>query len=593
MRTNLTRNRPTSRWVKRHSPSQALLEFALALPILLMVIFAIIDFALLFQAWLTVENVARQTIRYAVTGQYDVAYCADGPDTDLAACSTDDEQDAARLDTIKQVAKGWTIGLFKDDVVSLAEDQAAVGYFKATVCSSADRDEDGTADFVTILPRMGNPGQYADCLPDEDAGQPGGRVIVMVDFNHPYITPFFHAMWPWTHLVSYREGIVERFRVARSIAVPPALNLPTHTPSNTPPPTETSTPTLTFTPTYTPTPTRTPTRTPTPTSTSTPTFTPSPTNTYTPTATPTPDCSLFVFSSGFSQTTTSGLPRARIPIRNNSSQPTYIQSIDFVWEAYDAANPAQTLDRWRYDGNTIVSADDPDSNTTWTLGGAPGSTILLAAGETDNFDFDYLTVDSDWPSIVPANSFGLTVTLTNGCVVSIDPQPTPTSTLTPTITRTPTITLTPTITRTPTITPSPTRTPSPTITRTPTVTRTPTITFTPTITRTPTVSPTFTYTPTITLTPTKTYTPTITFTPTKTGTPTITRTPTNTGTPTKTFTPTLTRTPTPTASPTATRSPTPSPTRTPSPTPSKTPTPIITKTKTPTPSPTDPCTDGC
>ncbi len=57
------------------SRSQALLEFALALPILLMLLFGIIDLAALFQAWLTVENIARQTVRYAVTGQYDPTFC--------------------------------------------------------------------------------------------------------------------------------------------------------------------------------------------------------------------------------------------------------------------------------------------------------------------------------------------------------------------------------------------------------------------------------------------------------------------------------------------------------------------------------------
>src|SRR6185436_3678568 len=84
----------------RSSPSQALLEFALALPILLMVIFGIVDFALLFQAWLSVENVARQTIRYAVTGEYDSAHCADGDDVGEDACAGDgkeDEVDDARL----------------------------------------------------------------------------------------------------------------------------------------------------------------------------------------------------------------------------------------------------------------------------------------------------------------------------------------------------------------------------------------------------------------------------------------------------------------------------------------------------------------
>jgi hypothetical protein len=555
------------------------LEFALALPILLLVIFAIVEFALLFQAWLSVENVARQTIRYAVTGQYDSVYCADGPDADLIPCSSPDEEDAARLASIRSVADGWAVAIFADVFGGLSPSD--IGFFNVTVCSSADRNGDGVPDDLTILPRTGSDGQYAACLdadgnPTEDAGVPGGRVVVMVDFNHPYITPAFNSVWAFAHLASFREGIVEKFRVSRSIDVPPQLNLPTTTASNTMPATATRTPTITPTITKTATITNTPTITPTPTNTSSPTVTSTPTNTRTPTATPTPDCSKFVFSTAFSQAYNGTKPRATIKIKNNSTLDTYIQSITFIWTAYDAANPSQTLSKWQYGGTTIVSTTDPDSPTTWTLGGSPTATTLLKKGATQPFNFDYLTVDSAWPGIVPANSFGLTVGLTNGCSVTIGAQPTPTRTLTATITQTPTKTLTPTITQTPTKT------------FTPTITFTPTRTFTPTITLTPSK------TPTITFTPTKTFTPTITFTPTKTFTPTITRTPTITKTP---LPPTITRTPTPTATNTQTRTATATRTATPSPTntPRKSPTPTITPPQSPTPTvtPTWCPIDGC
>src|SRR3990172_7270078 len=93
------------------SRSQALLEFALALPILLMLIFGIIDLAALFQAWLTVENIARQTVRYAVTGQYDLAFCVDS-DASGEACDSEAEQDAARLISVQDYANRQTVALF-------------------------------------------------------------------------------------------------------------------------------------------------------------------------------------------------------------------------------------------------------------------------------------------------------------------------------------------------------------------------------------------------------------------------------------------------------------------------------------------------
>ena len=60
----------------RKSPGQGLVEFALALPILLLLVFGLIEFARIFAAWLMVENSARTAARYASTGHFNSAYCA-------------------------------------------------------------------------------------------------------------------------------------------------------------------------------------------------------------------------------------------------------------------------------------------------------------------------------------------------------------------------------------------------------------------------------------------------------------------------------------------------------------------------------------
>src|SRR5512142_1919010 len=55
----------------RRRKGQTLVEFALTLPILLLLMFGVIEFGRIFQAWVTLQNAARTAIRYAVTGQYD------------------------------------------------------------------------------------------------------------------------------------------------------------------------------------------------------------------------------------------------------------------------------------------------------------------------------------------------------------------------------------------------------------------------------------------------------------------------------------------------------------------------------------------
>src|SRR6185369_3854195 len=94
-----------------------------------------------------------------------------------------------------------------------------------------------------------------------DAGGPGDYVVVSVDFNHPVIVPIISSLWPKLHLTSKRQGIVEHFRTARVVGLPPTLAPPTATARPTDTPTVTSTSTTTPTSTDTPTSTQTPTST--------------------------------------------------------------------------------------------------------------------------------------------------------------------------------------------------------------------------------------------------------------------------------------------------------------------------------------------
>ncbi len=65
----MTYDDPQKRRQKRSG--QTLVEFALTLPLLLLLVFGIIEFGRAFQAWVTLENSAREAARYTTTGQYD------------------------------------------------------------------------------------------------------------------------------------------------------------------------------------------------------------------------------------------------------------------------------------------------------------------------------------------------------------------------------------------------------------------------------------------------------------------------------------------------------------------------------------------
>jgi len=56
--------RPIARRPGKREDGQTLVEFALVLPIFLLVLFAIVDFGMAFHAWITVTNSAREGARF-------------------------------------------------------------------------------------------------------------------------------------------------------------------------------------------------------------------------------------------------------------------------------------------------------------------------------------------------------------------------------------------------------------------------------------------------------------------------------------------------------------------------------------------------
>src|SRR5450432_309422 len=74
----------TPRSARSRRRGQTLAEFALTTPILLMLLFGIIEFGRIFQAWVTLQNAARAAARYSVTGNYDHSMFTDPNFNDLS-----------------------------------------------------------------------------------------------------------------------------------------------------------------------------------------------------------------------------------------------------------------------------------------------------------------------------------------------------------------------------------------------------------------------------------------------------------------------------------------------------------------------------
>ena len=269
---------------KTKSRGQAMVEFVIALPILLFIIFGIIEFARMVFAWMAVQNAARFGIRYAVTGEFNEIYCIEAgnllggahvaadmdggdpqdckiPNTYTNADKADKERDLidmARLFSIQDAAVGGGTGLWLRPNVSGnyeqylgIHDEAFIGlpgesgFYHITICSNRGGQYRMTPNYSIPLCEHSPSVQLMD-----DAGGPGDRVKVHVEHRHPLFLPILTNIWPSVILNSERDGIVEKFRTSRSLGVSgPILSAPTWTQT----PTITPTPTLTLTPSITPT----------------------------------------------------------------------------------------------------------------------------------------------------------------------------------------------------------------------------------------------------------------------------------------------------------------------------------------------------
>lgn len=351
-----------------------MVEFALTLPIVLLLTFGVIEFARLFQAWVTLQNSARAAVRYGITGSWDplsvqkhnqvgpgdnsildVLVTCSGASSDRfldhwgISCTADngDHQgyrvDMARLPSIIDRARVGAAGLYLapgDNIVGMlrssgepmnseavnAENEP--GWFHVWICSSrpqilinpnaARYQQNRETRLCSITENVEGDTGFGPSVGENqyDAGGPGDVIEVIVHYNAPLITPIKY-MLNWTGIGDYvymkarRVGVNEAFRATRAINLPPQLNLPTFTPSMT------LTPSVTYTPSVTPS------------RTNLPTDTITPSTTATTTTTATPRCS-DISVTNVSLTGT----YLQIRVQNNNSAPIYISEASINWRPW-------------------------------------------------------------------------------------------------------------------------------------------------------------------------------------------------------------------------------------------------------------------
>jgi regulation of enolase protein 1 (concanavalin A-like superfamily) len=309
----------------KRQKGQGLVEFALILPVLMLIILAIIETALIFQGYLAVQHAAREAARWAVTYQPERGMKEDGtPCTPSDACYNESEQAylARRVVMIKQVAVEQAKGL-RIDASATSEDEP--NYYGVEV--------------------WGFP-SFEDAVQQDHPSLPGLPVLVRVVHNVELLDPLIPA-FTGVHRVRVHaeaEMINEGTQAGRGNIAPPSIG------GSIPP-----VPTSDYSPLVTDTPegggvTQTPPGTPTSTSTATPTPTPTPTGT--PTATPT---GAFITSSDYVVTPTMTI---LIDVNQHPARTYELHWVDASYSTVAVIDPALVVDAtgFSYDNEFTIPA---------------------------------------------------------------------------------------------------------------------------------------------------------------------------------------------------------------------------------------------
>ncbi|CAG0936616.1 hypothetical protein TFLX_05497 [Thermoflexales bacterium] len=165
----------------------------------------------LIAAQSSISRAAHEAARYAITGLFNPAHCPDRDQCDSSKVLPKEQrealEDAARLASIYDVARA-----------ALGTEVSAAAHIVA--CSSRI-DDSGQAqyayDFLT-----------GQCLPHDDAGGPGDKVVVNVAADH-LVGAFLGSGAGSIRLQAAQELIVERYRTVRIQGLPPTIAAPAPT----------------------------------------------------------------------------------------------------------------------------------------------------------------------------------------------------------------------------------------------------------------------------------------------------------------------------------------------------------------------------
>jgi len=352
--------------ITKKNKAQAMVEFAIVLPILLLLLYGLLEAGRLLFIYSTIVTASRQAVRYG---------SATGQGLDYTSEGGPDNSDIPRYQDcygIRRAAQRTDfLNAFNDDDIVIQYDNGP-GTAATSFCDGSTNDFEPAGNSQRLVVSV--KGDYLPIIP---------RIVGFLERSDTSSSGPIRAQSARTVLVS-----VSIYVTAPTVILVEDTSTATNTPIETPTPTATDTPTATatLTPVVSNTPSITPSPSRTPTVTLSPTITPTRTQTRTPSPTPTDVPSCKTTNTGI---TLPGNNTMTLTITNPNAWPISMQNIFLVWDhdrGHSAGNDKTLrLQSASVGGTPFWTGDLAGPTATLT----PTSTLTIPPGGSITITFTF------------------------------------------------------------------------------------------------------------------------------------------------------------------------------------------------------------
>jgi hypothetical protein len=172
----------------RDDRAQGLVEFAIILPLMLFIVFGVVEITRILQSWILLENGVREGASYASSKVFNPVYCPEGD------CDTSEEIIEATIRSVQDIIWEGSRGVTREPEGEANPDQEY--FYQSVVCLRKN------------LIHPTSPRDTYHCQPEDVETWEGEYVVLILEYNHAFIVPMFFMKDPFLRMTARRDVII-------------------------------------------------------------------------------------------------------------------------------------------------------------------------------------------------------------------------------------------------------------------------------------------------------------------------------------------------------------------------------------------------